>query len=428
MSARVSFYTFGCRLNQAETASIARGFERCGYDVVDFSQPADMVVVNTCTVTENGDADTLKLVRRIARRQPTARVALVGCQAQLQASDLKDLANVHWVVGNNDKMDLVSIINADPHPAETAVHAGAISRQPFTLTDTSVDHLHTRANLKIQDGCDFFCLFCTIPYARGRGRSRVFADLMQSARDLLTAGHRELILTGVNVGTYEHEDRGILQVVQSLLQLPDLLRLRISSIEPTTIPTALFPLMAGDTPLCRHLHIPLQSGSDHVLKKMNRRYLTAEYRDFLLQAHQAIPDLCLGTDVMVGYPVETEAHFDETVDFLRELPFAYFHVFSYSERELAKSDLLGPPLDVHEVRRRSRLLRQLSDRKRHLYMERFIGRDVPILFEQQKDGWWTGLSDTYIRVKVRSNHDLTNHHLPVRLEAIDGLAMTGQLA
>ena len=422
----VSFYTLGCRLNQAETAILQRSFERAGYDVVDFREPADLVVINTCTVTEHGDADTRKVVNRVGRVNPDARIALIGCQAQVQRERLLQMPRVQWVVGNARKMELPEILASAP-AGEPLVLTPAIPKDAFTVPVAGIDRQHTRANLKIQDGCDFFCSFCEIPFARGRARSRDFGDLIREARELVQAGHKEIVLTGINLGTYQNSGRSISDVIGSLLQIEGLLRLRISSIEPTTIPDAIIGLMGEGTGLCRHLHIPVQSASDKILRAMNRKYTVAEFEKFLLEVHRRVPGVCLGTDVIVGFPGETEAHFEETYSRPKELPPAYFHVFSYSEREHARSGKLPGAVSQEIIERRSRRLRELSARKRRYYMEQFVGREELVLFEQEKKGYWTGLTDTYIRVKVRSERNLANQLLPVRLERVEEQSMLGRL-
>ena len=427
MSAKVSFYTLGCRLNQAETAALERSMEHRGYQVVDFRQPADVVVVNTCTVTENGDADTRKLVNKINRIHPAARIALIGCQAQIQREQLLALPNVHWVVGNSRKMDFADILHKNFHSAAPRVMTPVISRKSFKIATAGIDRRHTRANLKIQDGCDFFCSFCLIPYARGRARSREFSDLLREARELIEAGHRELVLTGINIGTYQYRDFTINEVIEALLDMEGLLRLRLSSIEPTTIPEKIVEFMKTDTPLCRYLHIPLQSGSNAVLKAMNRRYTIKEYADFIQFVHRQIPGICLGSDIMVGFPGETAEHFEETYEVLSELPLSYFHVFSYSERPWAKSRRLEPKIAAEVIEERSRRIRELSLRKRQAYMTEKLGTVQYILFEQQKMGWWKGLTDAYIRVKVKSDNNLHNQYLAVRLERIENQLIIGSL-
>ncbi len=427
MKQRVSFYTFGCRLNQSETAFLQDSLEANGYQVVDIKSPSDIVVINTCTVTQGGDADTSYLVRKINRLNPCARIALVGCQAQIQKEQLALLPNVRWVVGNGRKMDLVSVFNENPSPQECSVITPAIGREAFSLPSVSKDRDHTRAIIKIQDGCDFFCSFCEIPFARGRARSRVFEDILTQANALIAFGHKELVLTGINIGTYAYQDKTLMDVIQALEGIAGLQRVRISSIEPTTISPVIFGMMGAGHKLCRHLHIPLQSGDDEILRGMKRQYTTDEFSALVRQVG-AVPQICIGTDVMVGFPGESDAHFDRTVEFLKELSVHYYHVFSYSPRQTAKSRLMeiAPP---HTIRERSRILRDLSWGKRRLFYESMLGITQFVLFEKQKeDGWFSGFTDNYVRVKVKASSDLFNQILPVRLQRIDGQAVLGELA
>ncbi len=422
---RVAFYTFGCRLNQAETNIMQQTFVEQGYPVVDYRQDPDVVVVNTCTVTENGDADTRKLVRRLVRENPGVQIALVGCQAQVQREKLLALPNVRWVVGNARKMDFVQILEEE-YPAPRMI-TPTIGRQSFTLPAAGLSTSHTRANLKIQDGCDFFCSFCEIPFARGRARSREFADLLAEARQLADHGFKELVLTGINIGTYHFQGKTITDVIQALEAIPGIERIRISSIEPTTIPLDIVEKMRGGSKLVPHLHIPLQSGSNAILQKMKRLYTREEFAHFIQQVLTIVPDIALGTDVIVGFPGEGEEEFQQTYSFLKELPFAYFHVFSYSARDHAPSRKMVGEVAREEIQRRSRMLRELSARKRRLFHEQFIGKTVRVLFERQKKGMWEGLTDHYIRVKVPSNADLHNQLLPVKITVVTQNEVIGEV-
>jgi len=424
---KISFYTFGCRLNQSETASIQNSFEQGGYKIVGFDEPSDIVVINTCTVTDNGDADTRHLVHKINRSNPSARIALVGCQAQIQKEQLGDLPNVRWIVGNGRKMDLVSVFKEFPTPQTAQLVTPTIEREAFSLPIASVDRDHTRANMKIQDGCDFFCSFCEIPYARGRARSRVFDDIFTEAAALIAGGHKELILTGINIGTYSNQDKYLMDVIKSMSDLQGLERVRISSIEPTTISMEIFDFMGVGQKLCRYLHIPLQSGDDEILQEMKRKYTVSEFSSFVQEAYTKVPQICIGTDVIVGFPGETDAHFQRTAELLRELPIHYIHVFSYSPRFMAKSRLMEVlPPDV--IAKRSQILRELSQRKRRLFHESLLGGVQPVLFEHPKgDGWQNGLTDNYVRVKVKDSRDLFNQMLPVRLMSLDGQSVVGEL-
>ncbi|HAR67306.1 MAG TPA: tRNA (N(6)-L-threonylcarbamoyladenosine(37)-C(2))-methylthiotransferase MtaB [Lentisphaeria bacterium] len=423
MSDRVSFFTFGCRLNQAETATLGASFRQEGFSVVPYGEPCDIVVVNTCTITENGDADTRKLVNRVARKQPQANIALIGCQAQMQAKALAGFKSVAWVVGNARKMELPTIIRKQPASDEVVVLREPPSRKPFTQPVIGREDHRTRANLKVQDGCDFFCSFCVVPFARGRARGREFDDILHEGKALVDAGFREIVITGVNVGTYQLETYGFADVVDALSAIPGLDRLRISSIEPTTIAPDILHLIQTRPNICRYLHVPIQSGNDTVLTRMARKYTTADFLDFMSQAHREIPDLCFGTDVIVGFPGESEQEFDETADLIRDNEFAYLHVFSYSNRQHAKSAEFAEQVPTGEIKRRSKILRDLSDRKRSIYMHRYLGQEAEVLFEQQKDGRWSGLTDTFIRVYAESAHDLENKLVPVRLDTVEPRAL-----
>jgi len=426
-SKSVSFYTFGCRLNQSETAVLQNSFEAGGYRVVRFGDPTDIVVINTCTVTDQGDADTRRLVNRITRKNAATRIALVGCQSQTQREKLLALPNVQWVVGNARKMELAEIIRADADLTTPMVLTPPISKGAFTVPFSGADREHTRANIKIQDGCDFFCSFCEIPFARGRARSREFTDILHEAKQLANSGHKEVILTGINVGMYEEGEKRLSDVIRALNALPQLERIRLSSIEPTTFSDEICDLMFPSGKLCRYLHVPLQHASDKILRLMNRRYTAAEYRACFEKTHHRVPDLCWGTDVIVGFPGETEDCFAETLAFLESLPLAYLHVFSYSKRSWAKSKDLPAPVPESVITSRSQILRDLSKRKRHLFYKSFVGQTVDVLFEEKKDGWWQGWTDNYVRVKTQSDRDLQNQTGRVLLETVTDHDISGQL-
>jgi threonylcarbamoyladenosine tRNA methylthiotransferase MtaB len=291
----------------------------------------------------------------------------------------------------------------------------------------SIDREHTRANLKIQDGCDFFCSFCEIPFARGRARSRVFEDIFTEAQALVAAGHKEIILTGINVGTYSYQDKTLVDVIKGLNAIEGLERVRVSSIEPTTISPEIFNFMSGSNKLCRYLHVPLQSGNDEILRGMKRKYTVDDFSSFIRRAYAQVPQISIGTDVMAGFPGESDAHFERTLEVLETLPIHYFHVFSYSPRSMSKSRLMSPP-PAQVVRRRSSVLRELSRRKRRQFYESLLGSVQTVLFEHKKsDGWQYGLTDNYVRVKILGPRDLFNQLLSIRLKSIDGQALVGEL-
>jgi threonylcarbamoyladenosine tRNA methylthiotransferase MtaB len=427
MKSSVAFHTLGCRLNQSETASIQNALEHDGYSVVNADEASDIVVINTCTVTEHGDTDTRRLVNKIVRKNPNARIALVGCQAQVQKEQLAVLPNVRWIIGNQHKMNLLDIFNQDPNPAEVRVITPTIERKPFVIPVASIDRTHTRANIKIQDGCDFFCSFCEIPYARGRARSRVFEDILLEARALSAAGHKEIILTGINIGTYQYEGKGLLDVVRDLEKIDEIIRIRISSIEPTTIPAELIHYMKPGHKLCPYLHIPLQSGHDEILSAMKRKYTVAEFVECIEYYRSHVPGICIGTDVIVGFPGETEEHFAASEKLLREMPVDYFHVFSYSPRHMAKSTELAHALPANVITRRSEILRELSQRKRRMYQESLVGTVQRVIWEERKEDFWMGFTDNYVKIRLNSHKDLTGEVHRVTLMSVEESTVRAQM-
>ncbi|NBV83401.1 tRNA (N(6)-L-threonylcarbamoyladenosine(37)-C(2))-methylthiotransferase MtaB [bacterium] len=422
---KISFYNQGCRLNQSETATLEQTFLSGGHAVVPLTDAPDVVVVNTCTVTENGDVDTRRLVSKIVRDNPDCKIALIGCQAQILKDQLLKLPNVQWVIGNAQKMNLMDLMAT---PVETPqVIVPKMTRETFTIDTPAVDTRHTRANIKVQDGCDFYCAFCVIPFARGPARSRDYDDTIRETVALVGAGHQELVVTGINVGTYNDGTHTFLDLLNGMMKVPGLNRLRISSIEPTTVDDAVIQLMAADNALCRYLHLPIQSGTDEILERMSRKYTVTEFTNFVNRVTEVVPGLGLGTDVIVGFPGETSELFDQTAGLLESLPFTYFHVFSYSERMYARSQKQPDKVSGAEIQRRSKILRDLSDRKKRFYMTQQIGTTQSVLFEAKKRGQWVGLTETYIRVAVTSDRDLTNTVCPVLLTDVEHDKMTGSL-
>ncbi len=427
---KIAFHTIGCRLNQYETAVIRNTFDPAEYTVVPVEEPADIVVINTCTVTHKSDTDTRRFITRLRKLNPHVSVALIGCQAQLQAAEMSRWPNVRWVIGNARKFDLARILEEFKASPSVHIETPAIGRAAAFSNPSNIfgiDPEHTRANLKIQDGCDFFCTFCEIPFARGRARSREFQDIIREAKALAGAGHQEIILTGINLGTYQHADKSLLDIIKALDDIPKIKRVRISSIEPLAIPKGLTGLMASKTKLCRYLHLPVQSLHDGTLKAMKRRYSVLQVKNFVRELSDNVPSVCLGTDVIVGFPGEAADHFDETYHQLKELPFHYIHVFSYSDRPHAKSRTFAGKVDVPEIKRRSQKLRDLSRRKRLQFYRSAIGTIMSVLFEQTKDGLWQGLTDNFIPVSTQSEKSLKNTIKPVTLQSADHSGIQGTL-
>jgi threonylcarbamoyladenosine tRNA methylthiotransferase MtaB len=424
---RASLHTIGCRLNQAETAVLADRLRRDGYELVEFGQPTDLLVLNTCSVTAHAETDCRFAVRRTLRSSPHAFVAVTGCYAQTGAEALRRLPGIDLIVGAQYKMSLPDYLPPSSmlrkRPAPQLLHTRTIDRDDFAQAGVG-EFQTTRANLKIQDGCNFMCSFCIIPFARGRERSRRLDDVLREAEDLADKGHRELVLTGVNIGQYRHQDASLVHLIEDLERIAGVARIRISSIEPTTIPNELLDYMATSSKLCRHLHIPLQSGDNNILQAMNRRYTAQDYAALIEKAVRRVPALGLGTDLMVGFPGEGEREFENTRSLAADLPFLYFHVFSFSKRPGTAAFRLR---SVHPniVKARNRTLCELSRVKRLAYYQRYMGQTVTVLFEARDDnGLWTGLTDNYVRVGVSSTDDLTNAIRDVAVSGVmDGLAV-----
>ena len=426
---RASFHTLGCRLNQAETASISATFARQGYRIVDFGTDTDVCVINTCSVTEGAEAKCRQAVRAVLRRSPKAYVVVTGCYAQVGKDALSAIDGLDLIVGTAHKMQVADLIaTTRKETAPRVVHTTKIARDDFSLNVVGHYGNHTRANLKIQDGCNFACAFCIIPFSRGGARSRRLPDILDEARGLVARGHREIVLTGVNIGTYAGAGLDLLQVVQALEDVGGLERLRISSIEPTTIPDGLVDWMAASTKLCPYLHVPLQSGDDGVLQRMKRMYTRAEFAAFVERVAERVPGVCLGTDAMVGFPGEDDTAFANTRLLLADLPLAYCHVFSYSERPRTYAQRYTEQVSSADTRARSRILRELSDRKKAAFYRGSVGSTVRVLFERRENsGLFTGFSDNYLKVGVEERDDLSNRMAMVHLrDARDGL-MTGEV-
>jgi threonylcarbamoyladenosine tRNA methylthiotransferase MtaB len=397
---KASVHTLGCRLNQYEGLAIEGKLRDKGYEIVPFGERADLGVINTCTVTNEADAKSRNTIRRFTRNNPTSITVVVGCYSQTSANDVAMVDGVDYVIGNHDKMNFLDYV-AEEKPSHPVVVRERIDRSDFSIGYVGDVHFEQRANLKIQDGCDFMCSFCVIPFARGRARSREWGDLFGEARQMIARGVREIVLTGVNVGTYDSNGKNFLKLIESLSSLTGLDRLRISSIEPTTIPTELFEWMEDDLhPLMPYLHVPMQSGCDKILSLMKRRYNLREMNDFFMQAIEAIPEVCIGTDLMTGYPGETSADFDQTCNTFLGFPFSYCHVFTYSERSGTPAEKSKVHIPMEERRRRSSHLRRLSSSKRMKWHEAFIGKSVRVLLENPKNGFYGGYTENYLKVIV----------------------------
>jgi threonylcarbamoyladenosine tRNA methylthiotransferase MtaB len=428
---RASLHTLGCRLNQAETAVLESRLRRDGYHVVEFGEPTDLLVVNTCSVTEDAERTCRYVIRKTLRHSPEAFVAVTGCYAQTGVQKLRTIPGIDLIVGNQFKWDLPSFLPA-PHALKKyqqaeVFHTKTIDREDFTLPEYGEPD-PTRALLKIQDGCNVMCSFCLIPFARGHERSRLSDDVIQEAAILAAGGYREVVLTGVNMGQYRHGSMDLVGLIERLETIQGLERIRISSIEPTTITDALLNRMAMSSKLCPYLHVPLQSGDDGILDAMNRPYHVAEFTGLIQRAVSLIPHLGLGTDLMVGFPGESEAAFMNTFRVAETLPFSYFHVFPYSPRPGTAATKLPKQVATPVVRERVKMISGLSRLKRLAFAEQHIGSTLPVLFESgETDGLRVGTTAHFLRVAVPSDVDLTNQLRHVLITGASDRWAVGQL-
>ncbi len=406
----VSLHTLGCKLNFSETSTIGKEFTENGFTIVDSNQKADVYLFNTCTVTENAEKECRQLVRRALRTNPEAYIIVTGCYAQLRPQEIASIDGVDAVLGSIEKFKLFSILDKFEKKDLTCIRVSPLE----DLTEFGVAHStdsdsRTRAFLKIQDGCDYKCSFCTIPLARGSSRSMPLINVVQEFKSLLDSGYKEIILTGVNVGDYGKSfDTDFYNLLLKLVQIEGDFRIRISSIEPNLLSENILHLVAENEKICHHFHIPLQSGSPVILKSMQRRYTVVEYENLIYKIKRMIPDCGIGVDVIVGFPGETEEEFIKTHNFLRDLPVSYLHVFTYSERPDTKAIELNGKIDVPERKRRNQILRILSEKKRNEFQKQLIGKEIDVLFESGDfKGTMKGFSSNYIRVQA----PLNSHHI-----------------
>ena len=412
---RVAFHTLGCKLNFSETATISRDFIRHGFEKVDYRDEADIYVLNTCSVTENADKEARKLIRQAKRRNPNSSIAVIGCYAQLKPNDIAAIEGVDIVLGAEEKFNLLNHLDSIDLNIGTKVIQSEIDHL-HTFTPSYSSGERTRSFLKVQDGCDYTCSFCTIPLARGESRSDTIESTMKTAREVAATDAREIVLTGVNIGDFgkgSHET--FFDLIHQLDLLDGIDRIRISSIEPNLITNEIIEFCAKSEKLMPHFHVPLQSGSDKILKAMRRRYKRSLFEGRVLKIKECIPDACIGVDVIVGFPGETDDDFLDTYHFLNELDISYLHVFTYSERPNTDADEMGKVVSKEKRAERSKMLHILSDKKRRYFHDQFIEKNRPVLFENMKNGKLTGHTDNYIHVQVEGDLDLINTIHQVKL-------------
>lgn len=428
MKKTVSLHTLGCKLNFSETSTIGKEFLKNGYSIVDFDSKADIYVFNTCTVTENAEKECRQLVRRALRNNPDAFVIVTGCYAQLRPEEIAKIEGVDAVLGSNEKFRIFSLLNDFTKKELSCIYVSPLDElNQFGKANSTEADSRTRAFFKIQDGCDYKCSFCTIPLARGKSRSMNPDEVISEFKALVDEGYKEIILTGVNVGDYgKNYSTDLYRLLLKIIDVEGDFRIRISSIEPNLLSDEIIDLTASSEKMCKHFHIPLQSGSADILKLMQRRYTVDDYRNVIEKVVDKIPECGIGIDVIVGFPGETEKHFQETYKFLTELPFSYLHVFTYSERPNTKAISLPGKVEVNERKKRNNMLRILSDKKKNAFYNSLIGSELEVLFEAENDnGFIKGFSSNYVRVALPFNENLVNNFAKVKVKEVsDGLAIS----
>ncbi len=438
---RVGLYTLGCKVNQYETEKIAEEFSACGFDVVNFSVTADIYVINSCTVTHTADGKSRAAVRAAVKRNPAATVVITGCYAETSPDEAGAIDGVDLVIGNSDKAALVSkavslFKSTDGGASDWAIERAREweqrrSSEPESSPSKAATEVRgrTRALLKVQDGCDQFCSYCAVPLARSTMTSKPFQEVIAEAEELASREYKEIVLTGIRLGRYEDGGADLADLLRALTWVDGIQRIRLSSIEVTDIPTGLLSLMASNPKICRHLHIPLQSGDDDVLCRMNRPYSTKEFAFFARNARSMVPGIAITTDIIVGYPGETAAEFDNTLSFAREMRFSKSHIFRYSPRRGTFADGIGDDVSPAEKEERRARLIELSGQCTSEFMKSLVGQQTAVLVEGKTiDGTKrSGLTDTYVRVVFEAGDHLVRKIVNVHVEKVINDIASGKI-
>jgi threonylcarbamoyladenosine tRNA methylthiotransferase MtaB len=425
---RIAITTLGCKINQFESAAMTEALEQNGYSIVPFTESADIYVVNSCTVTAKTDAESRRLIRRASRLNPDARVVVTGCYAQMSADDLLKTPGVNLIFGNSEKRDIVSLLEGIKDEPRAVV--SDISRQrsgESTPLESFAEH--TRAFLQVQNGCDARCAYCIVPYARGASRSVAPREALDGIASFVAKGFKEVVLTGIHLGAYGLDltpATSLLGLLREIDEHAAIERVRVGSVEPTEVPQELIDFMAKSRVVCPHIHLPMQSGSDEVLSRMNRGYTTAFYGSVVTSLIQAMPDICIGSDVIAGFPGETDEEFDETYRFIESQPLAYLHVFPYSPRPGTPAATMKQ-LHSKVIKERAEKLRNLSDAKKRAYAAGFVGQELQVLV-QNESGGRKGLSRNYLSVTLEGDPAEVNTEVTVLVTGMNGDELVGTIA
>lgn len=418
---KVALYTLGCKLNFSESSSIARMFQEEGFARVDFNDTPDVFVINTCSVTENADKKCKQLVKKAKKVNPAAFIAIIGCYAQLKPEEIAQIKGVNMVLGAAEKFKIVDYFNQQEKEEVAKVYASKIkAANEFVPSYSHGDR--TRSFLKIQDGCDYFCTFCTIPLARGKSRNQSISETINVANEIASTNVKEVVLTGVNIGDFGQGkgSEDFFQLIQQLDKIEGIERFRISSIEPNLLSNEIIDFVSQSAKFMPHFHIPLQSGSNKILKMMRRKYLKELYAERVARIKEKMPHACIGVDVIVGFPGETDEDFMETYRFLNELPVSYLHVFTYSERPNTTAIKLENSVSKEKRSERSKMLHILSDKKKRFFYEQFLDEKAKVLLEaEQHEGFLNGFTENYIKVKVPFEEGLENTIQEISIKTID---------
>ncbi len=418
---KVAFYTLGCKLNFSETSTISRLFEDAGFAKVDFEDSPDVFVINTCSVTDNADKKCKQLVKKALKVNPNAFVTIVGCYAQLKPEEIGKIPGVDLVLGANEKFDILTYLEQTDKKEEAQVSYQNIKETKEFIPSFSYGD-RTRSFLKVQDGCDYFCSFCTIPLARGKSRNASILETLVEAEKIAQTEIKEVVLTGVNIGDFgQGEGENFFQLIQALDKVDGIDRFRISSIEPNLLSNEIIDFSLTDSrKFVPHFHIPLQVGNDRILKAMRRKYERSLYAERVTQIKSLRTDCCIGVDVIVGFPGETDEEFLDSYNFIQSLPISYIHVFTYSERANTSAPKLGEFVPMEKRKERSKMLHILSDKKKRAFYEENVGTERTVLFEaEEEEGMMYGFTENYVKVKTPFNPELVNNFRKVRLTSID---------
>ena len=402
---RAAFYTLGCKLNFSETSTISRQLKNKGFIITDFDRVADLYVINTCSVTENANKNCRRIIRKAKEKSPNALIIVTGCYAQLKPKEITKIEGVDMVLGANDKFNIPNLLNNLNKKNKAEIHGCEIENLEYNSAYSLNDR--TRSFLKIQDGCNYTCSYCTIPFARGKNRSDSIENIVANAKKIVNQGVKEIVITGVNIGTYDNQNKTFTNLIKELDKVKGVERYRISSIEPNLITDEMIDIVKNSKKFMPHFHIPLQSGSDFILGKMRRRYKTKLYLEKINNISKKIENVCIGADVIVGFPGETDKEFNKTLDFIRKLNLSYLHVFSYSERENTQAINLEGKVSKQVKSLRSKQLRILSEKLQRKFYEKNLNCNFKVLFENHnKDGMMFGFTENYIKVKTKYNHEI----------------------